>query len=94
VVTSMKNSEPRDFAQLMLMVDGPADCFRGGLLLIVKGRRRDWRWYDAELFDDLDHLKRFACTYLREHYGLASFMMLLCTVDHSGTVHTADPTSN
>ena len=90
----MKDDATKNFAQAMLMVDGPKDRLRGVLLLLVRGDLKEWRWYDAELFDCLDHVKRFLSSYLREQYSIDNFMILLCTVDASGTVRTADPALN
>ena len=95
MVLNMENHESDDFAQLMLMLDGPPDdCFRGALLLIAKAESKDWRWYDSELFDDLDHMKRFVSEFLRSEHGIQSFMMLLCSVEKSGMVDTIAPESN
>jgi hypothetical protein len=85
---------PPNYAQLMLMVDGPADAFRGAILLIAQDYRREWRFYDADLFDDLDHMKRFVNDLLKSKYGLQEYMMLHCTVKISGWVSTLDPLSN
>ena len=85
---------PPDFAQLMLLVDAPNDVFRGAVLLITKGDSKDWRFYDAELFDDLDHMKRFVSDLLKSKYGFQEYMMLLCSVNNSGWVSTLDPASN
>ena len=91
----IESDESPDFAQLMLMSDGDSeDCFRGAMLLIVKEGKRDWRWYDAELFDDLDHMKRFIDKWLRSKYSIETYMMMLCRVENSGLVDTADPESN
>ncbi len=96
MVLGIENHEASpDFAQLMLMMDDdPDDCFRGALLLIAKGESKDWRWYDAELFDDLDHMKRFVSESLRSEHGIQSYMMLLCSVKKSGLVDATDPESN
>ena len=94
MVMHMENDQP-NFAQLMLMMDGPPDdSFRGALLLIAKEESKDWRWYDSELFNDLDHMKRFVSEFLRSEHGIQSYMMLLCSVEKSGLVDATDPESN
>jgi hypothetical protein len=90
----MHNDAPKDFAQLMFMVDGPEDCWRGVLLLVIKGEQKDWRWYDRDLFDDPDHVMRFVATHLREHYDIDSFLLLICTVGRSDMCLTTDFLSN
>ena len=87
---------PTDYAQLMLMMDAdtPEDCFRGAFLLVAQGDSKSWRWYDAELSDDLDHMKRFICTLLTKDYSIGEYMMMLCSVEQSGMVDAVDIESN
>ena len=82
-----------DYVQVMLMVDVEKDddAFRGALVLAAQGETTEWRFYDAQLFDDLDHMKRFLCGWIKEKYGVDSFMMMLCKVESSGMVNTVDP---
>lgn len=85
---------PKDFAQLMLMSDAAEDCFRGAFLLVAQDDSKNWRWYDADLFDDLDHLKRFIDVKLREEYGIGEYMLMLCSVTHSLMVPAVNCDSN
>jgi len=79
-----------DHAQLMLMTDAPEDEFRGAFLLVTQGDSRHWRWYDAELFEDLDHMKRIIDEWLRSEYGIGKYMMMICSVENSGMIDLVD----
>ena len=90
----MENDQSSDFAQLMLLVDAPSNSFRGAMLLVVQGDSRHWQFYDAELFDGMDHIHRFVSDLLRSKYGFQKYMVLLCSVKESGWISTFDPASN
>jgi len=82
-----ENQDPvTDYAQLMLMTDAHEHEFKGAFLLVTQGDSRDWRWYHAELFDDLDHMKRFIDGWLKSEYGIGEYMMMTCSVENSGMI--------